>query len=129
MNKIIFLFTVFALFVVGVFTLIIFNSSPLDSQRSVVPMFFFFEALALFSVTFLVFLFSKRIKNTSLPRRSLATASRRSLFFSLSVTGLTVLSSYGVLNILSGLSFVFAIVLIDLLLENRHQGTSGTNDE
>lgn len=119
MRKILFSLTALTLFVTGILIVIIFNSSPIDAQKTVIPMFFTFLFLSILLIVFLVSLsviLKKKIKpNKVMIIRNL----RRSAMFSLCVVALGLLSAYGVLNALSGITSVLAIFLIDLFIENK----------
>lgn len=119
MNKIIFTLTTFTLFVLGVFVLIIFNSSPLDDQKSVIPMFFCFEFLCTFLISSLISAIYINKKKYKPVRTYFMKYLGRSLVIATMVLGISLLSSYGVLNLLSGFSFILAIILVDLLIESR----------
>jgi len=119
MKKIIFSLTVITLFVLGIFTVIVFNSSPLDPQGSVIPMFFTFGFAVAFLVSFLssLIVLSRRSKKPD--KQTITKYLRRSVELSAVLVGMFAMSAYGVLNALSVMSFVLAIFLIDLFVESK----------
>lgn len=125
MRKILFSLTALTLFILGIFVVIVFNSSPLDHQRSVIPMFFIFLFLSLFLVSLLISLAVLSKKKSRSSRPSVMKYIRRCAFFSLGTVGLVLLSAYDTLNLVSGTSFVLAVLLIDLFVENKLREGAG----
>ncbi|OQA51967.1 MAG: hypothetical protein BWY43_00723 [candidate division WS2 bacterium ADurb.Bin280] len=109
----------FTLFVLGVFVVIVFNSSPLDSSNSVKVMFFIFSfllALCLSFVSYLSFGYFKKISTSNI---AIMQALRRSLEISLAVVGLMILSSLNVLNAVSAITFITTIILFEIFIINK----------
>lgn len=119
MKKLIFSVSVVTLFVLGVLVVIVFNSSPLDQESAVVPMFFTFSFLSIALVTFLVSLVSIIIKFPNPTKRLIVKWLRRSVEFSIVAIGLLAMAAFGVLNILSAITFSLAIILVDLFVESK----------
>lgn len=119
MKKIIFSLTVVTLFIIGIFVVIVFNSSPLDQQNSVIPMFFTFGFAVIFFISFLSSMFILSRRSEKPDKRTIIKYLRRSVELSLVITGLFAMSAYGVLNILSAATFLLAIILIDLFVESK----------
>lgn len=119
MKKILFSLSAFTLFITGVFIVILFNSSPLDSGKSVVPMFFIFALLCIAFLLITINMIYLNFKKKQISNRKLSIVARRCFFVSLILVGLAVFSAMGVLNALSGATFVIAVILIEFFVQNK----------
>lgn len=119
MKSLLFSLITLTLFIFGVFLVIIFNSSPIESGSSVLVMFFIFSFLLALSVSFSVAIFLRTISKKQFDRREIGRTLRRCVELSIFSVGLLALSSLDVLNIVSLMAFFITIVLIEILLENR----------
>lgn len=111
-------FSLFSLILIstGLLSVIIFNTNPVQSGNLIIATFFISLLTLLFAVTSLVYILAKRTKSKKLNNSLIM---RRSLFFSCMVVGLTAFSALNVLNFVSAITFIIAIILLEFFFSSK----------
>lgn len=117
MRKYLFLFSSLFLLSAGACTVIFFNVDPENASNAVLSAFFFFLFIFLFSL----FCCMNTIILPSKKNTNVLAIVRRSALISSVIVGLLILSSFSVLNVVSGVSFVIAIALVELYFSSQEK--------
>lgn len=110
------IFSLFSVLLVslGALVVIVSNSAPTSGISIINIEFFLFILLFTYSASYLIYLLfakSKRLANRFL--------NRRILLLSLLISGLIVMSSLQVLNLISAVSFLLSIILLELFFMSQ----------
>jgi len=112
------IFSFLALFLVfgGIITVIFFNTNPYTSGFLTQFSFFLSLLLAIFSLLSFIITIIMQIKKKHFSKLKYY---RRSLFISIAVTGMVVFSSLKVLNLMSTIAFLLAMILLEFFFASR----------
>lgn len=115
----IWIFNIFCILLVslGVLIVILFNSNPTSGGAIAISAFIFFLFLFLSSLFTLVMILPKRIY--SLFDNDLKVVMRRAILLSILIVGALALNALHVFNAISAISYVFAVVLIEIFFSVR----------
>jgi len=105
------IFSLFSIFLVSLGALIVITNNTIPaSELSIINIgFFVFFFLLIYSLTYLVYCVFK--KNTKVFNHLL---NRRILIFAILINGIMIMSSLQVLNVISSISFILSIILLEL---------------
>ncbi|MFH1910286.1 MAG: hypothetical protein ABIJ72_03820 [bacterium] len=111
-------FSLFSLILIssGLLFVILFNTNPIGSSNLIVATFFISLLTLIFALTSLVYILIKRTKSKTLNKTLVI---RRSLFFSLVIVGLISFSALNVLNFISAITFIIAVVLLEFFFSSK----------
>lgn len=112
MMSIIFSFFSILLVSVGIMLVIIFNTTPSNVFNLNVASFYIFGALLLVSILNLIRALLKEEKFSFV-------FLRRSVLFSIAIMGLVLFSASNLLNVLSGISFILFVFLLELFFISK----------
>ncbi len=111
-------FSLFTLILIstGLLAVIIFNTNPTQSGNLIITTFFISLLVWLCSFASLLYILVKRRKSKNLNKSLII---RRSLFFSFAVVGIVAFSALNVLNFVSAITFIIAIVLLEFFFSSK----------
>jgi hypothetical protein len=113
------IFSLFSILLVstGALVVIIFNATPTESFSIVNLGFYLFIFMSFYSLLTLLWVYLKRGRETA----KIGILNRRIMIISLFVTGLVVMSSLQVLNVVSLISFALSALLLELFFLSQRR--------
>jgi hypothetical protein len=118
MRKLIFSLVSLFLICLGILIVVLNNSSPTDG---VLPKagFFIFFVLTLWCLLMICVLVFSLIRRSKLGRQQIKALLRRVLIITIAISGIILFSSLKVLNILSALTFIISLGLLELFFVTK----------